>query len=154
QLPVPPVPLGFSERTLQRLDRARSVAERPRARFVRWATAAALVAAATIFWIERERFVPSSHRSEEIATRDGADREATGDAGERRKYGEANPPAGRTDAPAWKQAPVAKEMPGHDESEREQAKGGQAPPPPAAAAPPGEPPGAGGHRAEDFDVAK
>jgi hypothetical protein len=35
QIPVPPVPLGFSERTLQRIERAATVAARPRRRPLR-----------------------------------------------------------------------------------------------------------------------
>ena len=121
QLPVPPVPLGFSERTLQRLERAQSVEARPRVRLARFAAAAALLAAAAVFWIERER--AAAPKNEQVAERrfaaDAENQEldllADGDG---------------ADAPARKQAPQ------DEEKARTNEKGEESPPPPGSVAPP------------------
>jgi hypothetical protein len=111
QIPVPPVPLGFSERTLQRLERAQSSEARPRVRLVRFAAAAALLAAAAIFWIERER--ASAPKNAQIASR---------------------PPEG--DLRRLADEPERKQAPADEEKARSVAKGEESPPPPGSVAPP------------------
>jgi len=123
QIPVPPVPLGFSERTLQRLERAQSVEARPRVRLVRFAAAAALLAAAAVFWIERERASAPVPEDAQVA-----ERRFAADA-EKSEF-ESLADGDDVDAPERKQVPQA------EEKARSDAKGEVSPPPPGSVAPP------------------
>src|SRR6185369_1374942 len=115
QLPVPPVPLGFSERTLQRLERAQSVDARPRVRLVRVAAAAALLAAAA----------PEKKDLESLADGDGGDaqerQQAPRDEEKARtnEKGELSPPPPGSVAP-----PVAGGAPAEGAKDPARAEGG------------------------------
>lgn len=127
QIPVPPVPLGFSERTLQRLERAQSVGARPRGRIVRFAAAAALLAAAAVFWIERER--ASKPEKAQVASNEPE--------GKLRRFG-AEPEKGEIESLADGDDSAAgrKQVPQGEEKTRADAASERSPPPPGSVAPP------------------
>jgi hypothetical protein len=148
RIPVPPVPLGFSERTLQRIERATTVAARPRAWLVRLSAAAALVAAAAVFWVELGRTSAPKSTHEEVAKQESLTEAAAGRAGESRLDGDDAADKARE----ARKAQVADEQARSDEPAKEGAARGDAAPPaaPAAAAVPLS----GEKQGKDFEVEK
>jgi hypothetical protein len=147
QIPVPPVPLGFSERTLQRIERAATVAARPRTWLVRLSAAAALVAAAAVFWVELEHNSSRVLSREQVAKQDSFTEAASGRAGESRLDGDAGDKAREV-----RKARLADEPAQSDEPAKEGAAKGDADPPAAPA--PAAVPAAEAKRSEDFESEK
>jgi len=145
QIPMPPVPLGFSERTLQRIERAATVAARPRAWFVRLSAAAALLAAAAVLWVELERTSSPTPPREEVAKQETFTEGASGHAGESRLDGG---DAGDKASEARK-AQLADEQARSDVPSKDGAAKGDAAAPAAAAVPVD-----GEKRTEDFESEK